>query len=110
VQVTRGVVLFSPVYRSDLEDTFEDTDHDLLVKLRALREICRAAKVVDFEQLCTTFGAGRDNLRRVDLGEPLPGEKFTKRRTQNRLDLEDRSHFLVSQSERTVIKHAGKRE
>src|SRR5690348_17055674 len=42
VDVARSVMRLGAEDRADLEDTLEDTDHDLLVELWALRQVCRS--------------------------------------------------------------------
>src|SRR5260370_22012868 len=49
VDVASGVMRLGAADRADLEDTLEDTDHNLLVELWALRQVCRSPKVVEFE-------------------------------------------------------------
>src|SRR5690606_11752188 len=58
VQVAGRVVRLRPEDRSNLEDPLEDTHHDLLVELRALRQISRAAKVIHGEYVCAPLGRG----------------------------------------------------
>ncbi len=69
----RGVQLGTE-YRTYFEDAFEHTDERLLVKLRTLCQIGRAAKVVDWKDVGSAFGGGRHELRRVDFNEALPVE------------------------------------
>src|SRR6266849_5606990 len=74
VDVASGVMRLGAEDRADLEDTLEDTDHDLLVELRALRQVCRSPKVVELEDVGTALGSRGDNLWRLYLGEATSGE------------------------------------
>ena len=69
VEVARRVVRLGAEDRADLEDALEDADHDLLVELRALRQVGRPAEVVDGEDVGPALGGRGDELRRLDLDE-----------------------------------------
>ena len=60
VEVARRVVRLGAEDRPDLEDALEDADHDLLVELRTLRQVRRAAKVVEREDVGAALGRRRD--------------------------------------------------
>ena len=63
-EVARGVVRLGAEHRADLVDALEHADHHLLVELRALREVRRAAEVVDREHVRAALGRGLDELGR----------------------------------------------
>src|SRR5260221_7029186 len=75
VDVTSGVMWFSAENRADLEDTLKDTDHDLLVELWALSQVCRSPKVVELEDVGAALGSRGDNLWRLYLGEATSGKR-----------------------------------
>ena len=58
-----------PEHRPDLVDPLEDADQHLLVELRALGEVRRAAEVVDLEDVRARLGRRLDQLGGVHLGE-----------------------------------------
>src|SRR5215467_11230783 len=78
IDVTNGVVWLCAEDRADLKDALEDTDHDLLVELWALRQVCRSPKVVEFEHVGATLGSRSDNLWRLYLGEAARGKHRAK--------------------------------
>ena len=51
-----GLASLSAEDRADLEDALEDSHHDLLVELGALRQVCGSPKVVQFEDIGTALG------------------------------------------------------
>ena len=73
-EVADGVVGFGAKDGADFEDAFEDADHDLLIELGALRQVGRAAEVVDGKDVGAAFGGGGDELGGLDLGKALAGE------------------------------------
>ena len=79
-EVADGVVGFGAEDGADLEDAFEDADHDLLVELGALRQVGGAAEVVDGEDVGAALGGGGDELGRLDLGKALAGRDGRGRR------------------------------
>ena len=101
--MTRRVVLLRPEDRCDLVDTLEDADHHLLVKLRALRQICLFAEIRQREDISSALGSRRYELRCVDFGEVLSIQKFAERLTDPGLNLENRALFFISQRDRPVV-------
>ena len=91
--MTRRVVLLRPEDRCDLIDTLEDADHHLLVKLRALRQICLFAEIRQGEDISSALGSRCYELRCVDFGEVLSIQKFAERLTDPGLNLENRALF-----------------
>lgn len=67
----RRVARLGAEHRPDLEDPLEDADHELLVELRRLRQITGPSEVVQFEHVRAGLGRRLDDLRRLDLDEPL---------------------------------------
>ena len=101
--MTRRVVLLRPEDRCDLVDTLEDADHHLLVKLRALRQICLFAEIRQREDISSALGSRRYELRCVDFGEVLSIQKFAERLTDPGLNLENRALFFISQRDGPVV-------
>ena len=101
--MTRRVVLLRPEDRCDLIDTLEDADHHLLVKLRALRQICLFAEIRQGEDISSALGSRCYELRCVDFGEVLSIQKFAERLTDPGLNLENRALFFISQRDRPVV-------
>ena len=62
-EVAHRVVRLGAEHRADLVDPLEDPDQLLLVELRALREVGRAAEVVDLEDVGAGLGRRLDELR-----------------------------------------------
>ena len=69
------VVRLGPEHRAGLVDPLEDADHRLLVELRGLGQVGRAAEVVHMEHAGAGLGGRRHQLRRLDLGEPQPVQR-----------------------------------
>ena len=89
-QVPRGVVRLGPEHRAGLVDALEHADHRLLVELRRLGEVRRAAEVVDLEHV----GAATRWPRATSLGvwisvKPRPSsvERKPRRRRGGQLPL-----------------------
>ena len=101
--MTRRVVLLRPEDRCDLVDTLEDADHHLLVKLRALRQICLFAEIRQGEDISSALGSRCYELRCVDFGEVLSIQKFAERLTDPGLNLENRALFFISQRDGPVV-------
>ena len=101
--MTRRVVFLRPEDRCDLVDTLEDADHHLLVKLRALRQICLFAEIRQREDISSALGSRRYELRCVDFGEVLSIQKFAERLTDPGLNLENRALFFISQRDGPVV-------
>ena len=95
--MTRRVVFLRPEDRCDLVDTLEDADHHLLVKLRALRQICLFAEIRQREDISSALGSRRYELRCVDFGEVLSIQKFAERLTDPGLNLENCALFFIAQ-------------
>ena len=101
--MTRRVVFLRPEDRCDLVDTLEDVDHHLLVKLRALRQICLFAEIRQGEDISSALGSRCYELRCVDFGEVLSIQKFAERLTDPGLNLENRALFFISQRDGPVV-------
>ena len=69
--MTGGVVLLGTEHRSRLEYPVIDTHHGLLVKLRALSQLCLFVKVIQPEHIGAAFCAAGHNLRRADFRKML---------------------------------------
>ena len=63
--------------RANLKHPLEDTDHDLLVELRALGQCGFFAEVIEFEYFGAAFGSPSQQFWRVDFNEIVVGQKFT---------------------------------
>ena len=87
-QVAGGVVRLGPEHRPDLVDALEDADHHLLVELRALGQVRRAAEVVEREDVGAALGRRADDLRGVDLDEAARVERRTEPGDRGRADAE----------------------
>src|SRR5258708_12170822 len=72
IDVARGVVWLGTKDRTDLEDALEDSHHDLLVKLRTLRQVCGPPKVVQFEDIAPPLAPPSNNPPPPTLLNPLP--------------------------------------
>ena len=101
--MARRVVLLRPEDRCDLVDALEDTDHHLLVKLRALRQICLFAEIRQGEDISSALGSCRCDFWRMDFGEVMAVQKFAERLTDLCLDLENRALFFVAQRNRAIV-------
>src|SRR5207249_5290271 len=76
--------------RPDLVDALEDSDHHLLVELRALREERRPTEVVDREDVGATLRRRCDDLRRLDLREAACVERGAVRSEEHTSELQSR--------------------
>src|SRR4051812_27989448 len=65
--MTWRIVWLGAKDRPDLEDTFEDADHDLFIELWALRQIRWSSEVIDAKDIRTALGRRRDNLGCLNL-------------------------------------------
>ena len=101
--MTRRVVFLRPEDRCDLVDTLEDVDHHLLVKLRALRQICLFAEIRQREDISSALGSCRCDFWRMDFGEVMAVQKFAERLTDPGLDLENRALFFVAQRNWAIV-------
>src|SRR5688572_21296848 len=90
-------------YRRDLEDTLEDTNHDLLVELRALREVAGLPEVVQTETVGATLGGGGDDLGREDLRKAFRTQSRAVRSDRGIHQPEPGTSTWVSQCDRGVI-------
>ena len=97
------IVLFCSENRCSLKDPVKDTYHHLLVKLRALRQICLFAEIRQREDISSALGSRRYELRCVDFGEVLSIQKFAERLTDLCLDLENRALFFVAQRNWAIV-------
>ena len=79
VQMPGRRVRFGAEDRAELEDPLVDTDHDLLVELRRLCEICRTVEVGDREDVGPAFRGRANDLRREDLDKTTVFEFRVKR-------------------------------
>lgn len=96
-------MLLCTKYRSSLKHTVKHADHHLLVKLRALRQICLFAEIRQREDISSALGSRRYELRCVDFGEVLSIQKFAERLTDLCLDLENRALFFVAQRNWAIV-------
>lgn len=97
------IVLFCSENRCSLKYPVKDTYHHLLVKLRALRQICLFAEIRQREDISSALGSRRYELRCVDFGEVLSIQKFAERLTDLCLDLENRALFFVAQRNWAIV-------
>jgi hypothetical protein len=70
-EMAHSVVWLSSKHRSGLIDAFKDSDHDLLIELRRLRQVRRSTEVVDDEDFSPGLSRVGDELGRLNLGEVL---------------------------------------
>ncbi len=105
VQVAARGVLLGAVHGRDLEHAFEHADHDLLVQLRALREVRGMPEVVDGEQVRAALRACRDDLGRADLGEPLGHQVIPERGDQFGLYLQRGAFLQAAHGHHAVVQH-----
>jgi hypothetical protein len=69
----------------------------LLVELGALRQICDAIEIVQFEQIRSAFCSRSYDLRSDDLGEAPTRKEFSKRFQDCRLYLKDLAYEVIPQ-------------
>ena len=74
------VVRLSTEDRGHLVDALEDADHDLLVELRALRQVGALAEVVDGKDVGPALGGGGNKLGRLDFGKAAPVQRLAEGR------------------------------
>jgi len=96
-EVPSGLVRLGAEDGPGLVDALEDADHRLLVELRALREECVAAEVVDAEEVRAALGREGDDLRRLNLGEAEPVERVPERGDRARGEPEAVAHRRVAE-------------
>ena len=101
--MTLGIVLFRTEHRRGLKDPVEHAHHHLLVKLRALRQICLFAEIRQGEDISSALGSRCYELRCVDFGEVLSIQKFAERLADLCLDLENRALFFVAQRNWAIV-------
>src|SRR5260370_6682889 len=104
VDVASGVSRIGAEDRADLEDTLEDTDHNLLVELRALCQVCRSPKVVEFEDVGAALGSRGDNLWRLYLGEATSGKRGAEALHRACCQAQDGTPCQVAMIDRRVVK------
>ena len=102
-QVPYRVVRLGPEHRPDLVHPLEDPDHHLLVELRALRQVRRAAEVVHREDVRTGLGRRAHDLRGVDLGEPEPVERPPEPGDGRGREPENLAAARMAQRERSMV-------
>src|SRR5579883_1097988 len=78
VQVPRRIVWLGPEHGSDLKNALKNANHDLLIKLRALSQVGRSVKVVQFEHVRPALGGRCDDLGSLDLGKATGRERAAK--------------------------------
>src|SRR5688572_23962035 len=101
--MARRVVRLGAEYRRDLKDTLEDAHHDLLVELRALREVAGLPEVVQAETVSAALGRCGDDLGREDLGEAFRAQGHPVRIDGGIHQPKRRTSAWVSQRDRGVI-------
>ena len=102
-QMPRTRVRFGTIHMAGLEHLLECGDAVLFVELRTLREIRDTIEVVDGEEVGTAFGAGRDDLRRNDLGESMLDQVFPEIAQQRALNAKHVADCFVARRERPVL-------
>src|SRR5262249_8645460 len=65
-------------HRTNLKDTLEDADHDLLIKLRALGQISWATKVVETKDVRAAFGGSGNDFWRLYFSEITCPQRSSK--------------------------------
>ncbi len=105
VQMPRGIVLFGTEHRTNLIDPLEDARQNLLIKLRALRQIGRTTEIIKPENIGAAFRPLRNKLRRMGLDKALSFQIFPERAAQAGLQAEHRPLPLIAQHQRPVIQH-----
>jgi hypothetical protein len=108
-QVADGVVGLGPEGRAGLVDPLEHPDHDLLVELRALRQVGRPAEVVEREDVRAALGRGADDLRRLDLGVAEPVERRAEAGQRCGGDGQTGADARVPQRDGGVVEQRGER-
>jgi hypothetical protein len=103
-QVASSVGVLGTENRPDLHDPLEARRYQhLLVELWRLRKVCRAAEVVQFEDVGTSFRSGTQDLGSLDQGEVLLREELLEDCADTALDPEDRLIDLSPQVDRSVV-------
>jgi len=97
-------VFFRAEDRTDLEDALDvGAGDELLEQLGRLVHERLLAEVRDREEFGAALGAGRDDLRRVDLRTAELAELLADRTHDLRADLEDCLHLVLAQVEGAVV-------
>ena len=96
-------MLFSAEHRTDLEYPVKDTRHHLFVKLRALLKNRRPVKIAQPEQIRSSLGCLRTDLRRVDFRKALLLQKFPESPADTLLYLKARPFPHIAQRNGTHI-------
>ncbi len=107
VEVARGVMRLGAEDRANLEDALEDAYHDLLVKLRALRQVRRPPEVVEFEDGGSALGGGGDDLRRLYLGKTFGDECAAKTCHGASTESQDGASSRMAVRYGCVVEHCG---
>src|ERR1700677_3083427 len=97
---------FGPVHMTCLVNSFESGDALLLIKLRALSEICHAVQILNLEEIAPTLSTGGNNLRRCNLGETPPVQRVPKTAQQCCLNAEDVADRFRAQGQRTEVQQS----
>jgi len=92
---------------SHFEDPLEHAHHDLLVELRALREIGLSLEVLDAEHVRAPFGRGLHQFWRLDLGESQVGQGRAKAGHHARGQAKQRTLLAVAQPDHRMIEEDG---
>ena len=103
VDVADGVVRLGAEDRADLVDALEDADHDLLVELRALRQIGLPLEVLHGEDVRAALGRRGDQLRGLDFGEPQAVQRRPVAGHDARRQTEQRALLRMAQTDDRVI-------
>jgi hypothetical protein len=101
--VAWGIVRFGPEHRTDFKDALEHADHDLFVELGALRQIGRAAEVVEREHVGAALGRCAHDLRGLNLDKVHRLEGSAKSGQRGRRHAKGRPRLRMAQCHRRVI-------
>ena len=104
-EVSIGLGLLRAIRMPHLEHPFQSAPHhDLLVELRALRQVCMLLEVVDTEEGRPALRPGVNELGRDDLGEALRSQKLTEGSQRNGLNAEYVKHSWNAQTHGAMFK------
>src|SRR3989338_2001586 len=104
--MARCRVLFCPIHVACRKNALKDPDHNLLVELRALRQMRCMPKIFKVERVCPAFCIIADNFWRLDFNKTFIDKKVPKGLDEHCLDAENSLPLWCAQSERQVVKNS----
>src|SRR3972149_9353041 len=102
--MARSKMALGAKYRPHLKHPFKNSDAELLVKLRALRQKRPRTEIINGKKIRAALGSRAENFWRFDLRKIHFAHRSSVSRYHRIINTKNRAHRFVPERERPIVK------